>query len=176
MIVNVEPISLLPEKSNGRRRLIVGAVISVLAIFAAICAGSVLLGIGKVVVEIPQVEAQLDIYMKYMAAKDLENAYALFSPNAQSQVPPRQLKDLITGNNYALFEGYKSLSVQNLKIITTGNIYHPALPKDITANANGVILYEDGFQGTFDGTLEKVDGQWYIYTCNIVVPPNKFHP
>jgi hypothetical protein len=176
MIATDELISTTPDKAHKKPRRMVVVVIGVLVLFSAICAAAIALSVGKVAVEKAPIEAVLDSFMKSMAAKDVQSAYGFFSPSAQKQFPFSQLQELTEGANFAVFEGYQSLSVQNTKIITTGNVYHPDLPKEIDAPVTGVTFYDDGFQGTLDGTLEKVDGKWLIYRFNVVVPPDKIRP
>jgi len=70
-----------------------------------------------------------------MANKDAENAYALFSPRAQRQIPISKIQELLDGKNYFLFEGYQSLSVSNPNIsaafssifLASGFSYSPTL-------------------------------------------------
>lgn len=175
MITTDELILTTPDKANKKPRRIVVAVIGVLVLCSAICTAAVVLGVGKVAVEKAPIEAVLDSFMKSMAVKDVKNAYALFSPRVQRQVPISQLQELTEGYNFAVFEGYQSLSIQNINISATVNA-DPNLPQGTVATVTGVTFYDDGFQGTLDGTLEKVDGKWHIYRFNVVVPPEKFRP
>jgi hypothetical protein len=126
-------------------------------------------------VERAPVEAVLDSFMKYMEANDVESAYALFSPRVQRQIPIDDVQEMIKGNNYVLFEGYQSISVQNIKLTAAVNT-NPDLPQGTVANVKGFIEYSDGFTGNFTATLEKVDGLWMIHRIDINVPPNKFQP
>ncbi|HNE06467.1 MAG TPA: hypothetical protein PLT08_18205, partial [Anaerolineales bacterium] len=132
---------------------IAGIVIAVICI----CLALVGTGVGKIMVERAPIESILDTFMKDMVAKDIESAYALFSPRVQRQIPIDDIQKMIDGNNYILFDGYKNLSVQNLNLTATANT-NPDLPQGTVANVNGFIEYSDGFTGNFTAILEKVDG------------------
>ena len=161
----------LEFKENKNRWTIVVVVIAVICICSVIC----LTLAGASMVERVPVESVLDAFMKDMVAKDIESAYALFSPRAQRQIPIDEVQKLIDGNNYILFEGYQNLSVQSLNLAASVNT-NPDLPQGAVANVNGFIEYSDSFTGNFTATLEKVDGKWMIDSINITVPPDKFQP
>jgi len=154
-----------PRKSHRKLWLVVGIVIGVIVI----CGGIFALMAGKVAVEKAPIESVLDSFMKCMVAKDVESAYALFSRSAQRQFPISDLQKLIEGNNYALFEGYQSLSVQGIEVTVSTN-------SGTVATVSGTTRYDDGFQGTFNGDLEKVNGKWRLVGIHITVPPDKFQP
>jgi hypothetical protein len=168
-------ISPTPKKSNKNLWIIAGITIALICICSIICLALIGTGIGKVMVERAPVEAVLDSFMKYMEANDVESAYALFSPRVQRQIPIDDVQEMIKGNNYVLFEGYQSISVQNIKLTAAVNT-NPDLPQGTVANVKGFIEYSDGFTGNFTATLEKVDGLWMIHRIDINVPPNKFQP
>jgi hypothetical protein len=171
--VTPDVISPQPNKSKKNPWIILGVALGILCLGSITCITVFALGVGKAVVEKAPVESTLDSYMKYMAAKDTESAYALFSPRAQRQVPISKVQEMIEGNNYILFEGYQSLSVQTLNISAAVNT-NPDLPQGTVAKVNGTVTYENGFQGTFNGVLEKVHGKWQIHGIFVSVPPNKF--
>ncbi len=168
-----EIISPRPKKSN-KYLWIIGIVVAIVGfcVCSIICVAGAVLGIEKAFVEQALVESVLDYYMKCMEAKDVESAFALFSPRAQRQFPVSKLQELIEGNNYVIFEGYQKLSVQSLNISAAVNT-NPDLPQGTVAKVTGIISYEDNFQGTFNGTLENVDGNWRIDGMSVIVPPNK---
>ena len=170
---NVVPLAL--KKSNKNLWIIVGIVVAVICICSIICLALFGTSFVKVMVERAPVEAVLDTFMKNMEAKDVESAYALFSSRVQRQISQADLKEMIEGNNYVLFEGYQSLSVQNLNLSAAVNT-NPDQPQGTVANVNGEISYSGGFTGSFDAVLEKVDGNWMLYFINVTVPPNKIQP
>jgi hypothetical protein len=176
--VSSDVISSLPQKSNKNLWVIVGIAIAVLCCCSIICIVAIGLGVvggSKVAAEKAPIESVLDSYMKYMAAKDFESAYALFSPRAQRQFPISKIKELLDGNNYMVFEGYQSLSVNNLNISAAANT-NPNIPQGTVAKVTGTVTYEGGIQGTFNGTLEKVNEKWQIDGIFVNVPPSKFKP
>jgi hypothetical protein len=129
----------------------------------------------KVAVERAPIEAVLDAYMKSMAAKDIEGAYALFSPRAQRQFASSDLQELTEGNNYYVFKGYLSLEIQNLNLNAAVNV-NPDVPQGTVATITATVSYEDGFTGSMNAVLEKVDGAWMLHGINVTVPPDKFQP
>jgi len=164
-----------PKKSNKNLWIIVGVAIAVICTCSIICLALVGAGVGKITVERAPIESVLDAFMKDMVAKDIKSAYGLFSPRVQRKLPIDDLQKMIDGNNHILFDGYQSLSVQNLNLTAAVNT-NPDLPQGTVANVNGFIKYSGGFTGNFTATLEKVDGKWMIYRINVIVPPDKFQP
>lgn len=173
--VTSDVISPPAKKSKKNLWIILGVALGALCLGSIICVAVIALGAGKVAVEKAPIEAILDSYMKYMVAKDTESAYALFSPRAQRQFPTSKIQELIEGNNYIIFEGYQSLSVQSLNI-SVAAYTNPDVPQGTVAKVTGIIAYENGIQGTFNGTLEKVEGKWQLDGIFVSVPPNKLQP
>lgn len=164
-----------PQESNKNLLILLAVAISILCCCSIICIAAVGLGglgMGSVLKERAPVEAVLDSYMKYMDAKDAKSAYELFSPRAQRQFSSSKVEELLEGNNYVIFEGYQSLSVADLKISAAANT-NPNMPQGTVATVTGTILYEGGIQGSFNGTLEKVNGKWQLHSINVTVPPSK---
>jgi hypothetical protein len=173
----IEPniISPTPKKSNKNLWIIAGVAIAVISICSVICIALVATGVGKILVEKAPVESVLDSFMKDMEAKDVKGAYALFSQRSQTQTPIADLEKMDQGNNYVLFEGYKSLSVQNINLTAAVNT-NPKLPQGTVATVVGTISYDGGFTGQIKAVLEKVDSTWKIFNITVTVPPDKFHP
>jgi hypothetical protein len=171
----IEPNVIPPtsKKSNKNFWIIAGAVIVVLCLCSILCVALVGTGVGKVMVERAPVEATLDMLMKNMEAKDVESAYALFSPRVQRKMPITDIEKLTQGNNYKVFEGYESLSIQNFNLTAAANT-NPDMPQGTVANITAVVSYSDGFTGNLTAVLEKVDGEWRIYNFHVNVPPDKF--
>jgi hypothetical protein len=166
------------EESNKNLWIIAGLAIAIICVCSFCCIAMIGLsgaGVGAVLTERAPVELVLDAFMKNMKAKDIESAYALFSPRVQREISVDDVQKMIAGNNYVLFDGYQSLSVQNLKLTAAANT-NPKLPQGTVANVDGAIEYSGGFTGNFTAILEKVDGEWMIHHIQINVPPDKFHP
>jgi hypothetical protein len=164
-----------PQKSRKKLWIILGIILGVLGLCSIICLIAVVFGIGNVMVEKAPVEAILDSYMKYMTVKDGEKAYELFSPRVQRQFPIAKQQELLVGNNYAIFEGYQSLAIQNLNISAVSNSDSNAAQGTV-AKVTGVIQYEGNIQGTFSSVLEKVDDHWKIHSINVTAPVSKIKP
>jgi hypothetical protein len=165
-----------PKKSNKNLWIIASiAVVSIVCLCSILCIALIVTGVGKVMIEKAPVESVLDTFMKDMEAKNIESAYALFSPRSQRQIPITELEKLTQGNNYVVFEGYESIKVQNLNLTAAVNT-NPDMPQGTVANVAGVVTYKDGFTGKLTAVLEKVDGEWRIFNFNVTVPPDKFQP
>src|SRR5690242_14482382 len=83
----VEPtvIPPAPKRSNKKIWILLGGLIAMLGVCSVCCLALVAVGVGKIMVERAPVESVLDAFMKTMEAKDVESAYALFSPRSQHQ-------------------------------------------------------------------------------------------
>jgi hypothetical protein len=160
------------KRSNRKYWIISGIALGVLCLCSIICIALVVLGANKIKSEEAPVISVIDSYMKFMVAKDAESAYALFSPRAQRQVPISKVEELLEGNNYIIFEGYQKLDLTNFNVSAALN-NNPDLPQGTVATVTGTITYDGGIQGTFNGTLEKVDGKWLINSMYNNVPPSK---
>ncbi len=165
-----------PKKSNHKIWIWVVIAISVFCVCcASLCIAAVVLLARSDIVERGPVSSVLDSYMKFMEAKDVASAYALFSPHAQSQFPISNLQALVEGNNYVVFEGYQGLSFTSF-VISFGFTTNTNQPQGEYAKVAGTITYQGGFQGLFNGTLEKVGGKWKLYGISVSAPPNKLRP
>src|SRR5689334_21696966 len=74
-----------PTKSREYLWIILGTA-ALICICSVICLALFGTGVGKIMVERAPIETVLDTFMKDMKAKDIESAYALFSPRVQKQV------------------------------------------------------------------------------------------
>jgi hypothetical protein len=167
-----------PPPKKSANKIWVWVVIGI-GVFCVCCAGLCIAGFALLVrsdiVERGPVSSVLDSYMKFMVAKDVTSAYALFSPHAQSQFPISNLQALVEGNNYLVFEGYQGLSFTSFAI-SVGFYTNTNQPQGEYAKVAGNISYQGGFQGMFNGTLEKVGGKWKLYGISVTAPPDKFKP
>lgn len=161
-----------PPQKKSANKIWVWVVI-VLGVFCVCCAGLCIAGFALLVrsdiVERGPVSSVLDSYMKFMDAKDVASAYALFSPHSQSQFPISNLQALVEGNNYLVFEGYQGLSFTSF-VISFGIYTNTNQPQGEYAKVAGTISYQGGFQGMFNGTLEKVGGKWKLYVISVTAP------
>ncbi|MDX1520976.1 MAG: hypothetical protein R3264_05080 [Anaerolineae bacterium] len=160
-------------KQPGRIWKIIG-ILSVIGVcaFAIICVFSIGTGIFEVVTQRDDIIATVDKFMKAMAKEDFDTAYGLFSTRAKKQFPVSDIKDMTTGSNLALFDGYESIEIQNLHLNTSFNT-NTDLPQGKVATIDGVVEYEVGYQGTFDAILEREDGEWLLHKMNVNIPPAK---
>jgi len=167
-----DSISPRTQKSNKNIWIIAAVVIGILCLCSIVCVVVFGASMYKIYTEKAPVESVLDTYMRHMADKDADGAYALFSPRSQRQIPISKVQELLEGKNYFLFEGYQSLSVSNLNISAVANT-NPDIPQGTVAKVTGVITFEGKIQGTFNGILEKVGDKWMIDSMHVSVPPSK---
>lgn len=166
------PLPPQPPTSNRKNWIIAGLGAGILCLCVAACVAVFGTTMFKIYKEKAPVESVLDAYMNAMEKQDAESAYALFSPRVHRTVPISKIEELLEGNNYALFEDYQTLSVGNINISAAAHT-NPDAPQGIVAKVNGVVTYENDVKGTFNGVLEKVDGQWMIDGIFVSVPPSK---
>jgi len=170
----VEPVIDIPvpRKSNKNLWLIAGIIIALICICSILCIAVIGVSGFKVGAEKAPVESVLGTFMKDMEAKDFKSAYALFSPRSQRQVPMSDLEKMGQGNNYVLFEGYESITIQNLNLTAAANT-NPDMPQGTVASVTATISYKGGFTGKLTAVLEKVDNEWKLFNINVTVPPDK---
>jgi len=169
----VSPVGMLPAKKSRRPFVIVGCVLLVgLCLCLSICGIYFGSTIYQSIAERDNVAAVIDKFMVAMAAKDTNQAYALFSTRARRQFAISKLEDMIDGSNYALFDGYGKVEVLNINL---GNYLNtnPDAPQGLVAKVDGKVTYRGGFAGTFQAVLEKEGDEWKLNSINVVVPPNK---
>ena len=171
------PSPAAPPVRQSRRNLfiIIGALIASLCLCSVLCVALLGTGAFKALSERGNVEQAVDEFMQAMAEKDTDTAYALFSARAQRQTNLSDLEKLLEGNNYVLFDGYQSATVETINLSAAFNT-NPDLPQGTVANVTGTIAYTDGFTGRFEAVLEQAGDEWRLFNINITVPPDKFSP
>jgi hypothetical protein len=116
----------------------------------------------EIVTEQPKVESVIDDYLSAMSDKDAAKAYALFSTRAKRNVSLADVEILLEGNNYTLFEGYRSMTVTDFTINYTSDP-DPDLPQGEVGQVAGTISYSGGFTGDFTAVLEKDGDEWRLF-------------
>jgi hypothetical protein len=154
--------------------VILGIAGSLIACCGIAVVAAIVLGIINVGQQNAPIEAVIDSFMSSMEGRNSAQAYALFSPRVQRIYPESKLKEGFKGENYVLYEGYESISLTHVKVSIAANT-DPEKPQGIVASVSGKITYQFGIEGSFTGTLEKVDGVWRLFYINIRVPYNKFY-
>jgi len=165
-----------PANTSNRKVFIIGGV---LLVFMCLCVGVTGLAIGAGMVEAftetPKVEIVIDAYMIAMADQDAGKVYTLMSTRAKRHVSLADIEQLLVGNNYMVFEGYRSLAVTDFTINLTSDP-DPDIPQGEVAEVQGMISYDGGFTGDFYAVLEKEGDEWRLHGINVNVPPDKFSP
>jgi len=113
---------------------------------------------------------KVDMFMRAMAAQEVEAAYTLLAPKAQEQIGIETLKEWASPPNDVLFRGY-----QRLELVQGEIGYHVGTLTGKVASLRAVVYYDDGTQGNLTAVLQWVDGDWAIYSVYVVVPPERFN-
>jgi len=162
-----EEIPPQAKKSNNRLWIALGTIIIVFTI-AILWKAYVISKMDKTATEKAQIEFVLDTFMKSMSARDIESAYALFSPRAQQQDAISRLQEMRESYGWhSLFAGYQSLSVRKLDFASAANP-NPDIPQGADVIAEGDISYEGGYTGTFRFAMEKVGDVWCILDVSAI--------
>ncbi len=149
-----------------------GLICCALLAIGVVALGGVLATLGK---EKGRVERVLDEFMRAVENKDTARAYNLVSTRATKVWTTSAIQDLTKGYNYFLFEGYRSLQVNDATIGFQSSP-DPDEPQGIVARVSGIVLYDCGYTGSFEAVLEKEGDNWKIFGIAVTVPPDKFMP
>ncbi len=177
LVILTDAASTPPVESKRpkNRVLIIGAIIGV--VLTCLCVVGVMVavssGTGQFAVEQYSITQVLDKFMYAMKVKNPERAYGFFSPRAQRQLPLSKVQEMLEGNNYVLYDGYKSLELKNTKVSAAFNTDQNK-PQGTVATVSGTVTYADGTEGALSAILEKVDDEWRIHYVTVNVPPSKF--
>ncbi|MEW6031044.1 MAG: hypothetical protein AB1554_16365 [Chloroflexota bacterium] len=177
LIQPIESIAAPPsvKKSNKVLWLGIGGGLLVVCLCVVLCLALGGTSLLKVWQEREPVTEVIDSFMRAMVERDTERAFALFSTRARRQIKIDSLEEMLAGNNYALFEGYQSVTIQNINI-TTGVNTNPDVPQGLVAKVDGIVTYSGGFTGSFNAVLEREGDHWALDAININIPPNKIQP
>jgi hypothetical protein len=158
-----------PLKKTNRRKWLLSLAILVLCCCPGLCANLY----AKIETERPLVENAIDQFMQARAEEDGTKAYRLLSTRSKRTTALADIEELLQGNNYVLFEGYRSTSITDISLNLNTNT-DPNEPQGTVAEVAGTIAYEGGFTGSFNAVLEKEGEVWRLFTIYITVPPDKF--
>ena len=145
--------------------IIIAAVCVMICLCAMLCIGTGVFGIRGVVQEQAPIKQVVDTFMQDMVANDIDSAYGLFSPHSQEYTSKDDLDALRSGKDGAIFQGYEGVRINSINIQSGVNAGDG--PQGTTAEISGKILYESGKKGEFEATLEKVDGEWMLYSIDL---------
>ena len=147
-----ENLASVTQTKKPRRSiwLILGVIAGVVLLCLAIVITNVIISSKKTAVEEAAITSILDNYMKYMVARDVENAYALFSPEFKEVFSLSDIEGLTKGQTYELFEGYQSLFIQVSRFSTV--VSTEKTMRDV-ARISGTITYEGNIQGVFEASF-----------------------
>lgn len=161
----------LNKKMSGRWPLVGLAAV----IFLMLCAGLSFWGYQQAVAyvesEKPSVQRSVNAFMVHMNSQDPAEAYTVFSPRSRRLTPLTTLEKMVE-SNYVLFEGYKSVTITDLRISQNYDS-NDNKPQGTVGYATGTILYKNGAEGDFVAILEKEGIHWLIYSINLDVPQSK---
>lgn len=163
-----------PSLTHRRASRSLALIVAVFLATACLC-----VGVGSVAsigvflaAETLRVERVLDRFMRAVANRDAATAYEMFASDSLQCTRAQDLTDLFRGNNYALFQGYGSITLTDVQFIFQPSV-DPEYPQGLVATASGVVTYSDGLSGSLDAVLEMEEGTWRIWAIHVTVPPDK---
>lgn len=163
----------LAEQRKKRLRLgIVAAVLLACALSCVFLGFGGLRGFQSLSRDKVEVEILLDQLMRDMVSQDFEAAYDRFSTRAKRQVPFSEIENFGSGANYALFDGYQRLEIATINIGPSFNT-NQNVPQGTLARVQGIVYYDNGFQGQFSSVLELEEDEWKVSNFNVTVSPEK---
>jgi hypothetical protein len=102
-------------------------------------------------------------FMTAMFNKDVAAAVALFPTGSEAEMTP-QLEGLLADQFY-LFEGYQSITVTSISTNAGAD--------QTTAELEGMVAYEDDFEGVFQAALLKEGDAWKLTNITVNVSEEK---
>lgn len=173
--------SAFPGAPKKRSRTLLIVVVSVLlALCICIAAGVAYVLLDKespyrlIFIDQPAAMDLADQFMRAMAEKDAEAAYALFSSHAQEFVTLSDLERFLDNDLYVLFNGYDRLTITeggNFEVLWDVVGEDPQMPQGTVANLTAIAKYAGGSEATLTATLEKEGGDWRIYHVDVTPRP-----
>lgn len=168
------PPTAQPAKKKPRWRLmllIIGLIVVCLG--GAAAAALVVRQILQNPVETQGFELAVDKFMAAASRRDAEAAFGFLSPDGQKQIPRPQLEKMLHSREYALFSDFRSVSITS---------FHDYLLKDSGAGqqqvetvvVTGVVTYDSSYLGQLKAILQKLGGEWMIFSIEVTVPPGKY--
>jgi hypothetical protein len=163
----------LPTPAKNRRPkwlwlAILGMVSLVVCVGMVVCVGlglSLASGFGTEQEAVTQV---IDKFMQTMVRKDVDGAAAYFMEQLPKAEIRAGLKDMLSGANFALIDGYQEIEPQDWNIG-----FQAGEPSGLVAHVSGAVIYAGDYLGDFEAVLVKENGAWKIYGININALPDK---
>jgi hypothetical protein len=151
--------------------IIVGGIFGVCAL-SVLCVSTIWGGSSSLLENTTATRIVIDEFMQAMEARDPERAHQLFTRQVQIDVPLSEIANLLSENNYLIFENYERVEILGINV-QSGFNSNPNIP-GTTAQVEGSVYYTDGFVGSFTSTLGLEDGNWRLVRIDVNVPPDKF--
>ena len=142
----------ISTRNQFQGKLILGICLLLASILAA-CGALTSSDQGKVVGE----------FMNAMLNKNIPVAVALFPTGSEAEMTP-QLENLLA-NQYYLFEGYQSITVTSIDISAGAD--------QSTAELEGMVTYDNDFEGVFQAELLEEGDSWKLTNITVNVPEEK---
>jgi hypothetical protein len=115
------------------------------------------------------IQKLVDQFLTFLAAKDTQDAYDLFSTQAKINTPKGKLDDLISQNYSVLFFGYQRNVINSIDISSGLDLSSKAVDNRV-AHISGTIYYEGGATGKYEAYFNRENNSWRIYTINFTIP------
>lgn len=169
-----EAIGTIPEQKNvpsavkkSRTKLIVLVIVLLAGVWVSIPYIQFFVNFW---VSIPQetksIGAMVDDFLTAMANKETEKAYTMGTSQGDANTWQAGIDNLLQGNNFVLFEGYREISLTNINISQFGTEKY--------AEVQGDVMYEGDFIGTFSADVVKEGQLWKFRSVTVNAPAEKF--
>jgi hypothetical protein len=111
----------------------------------------------------------IDAFMQAMVKKDAEQAYSHFSTAGQRQYSLADIRKMMEGSNYALFDGYSGADMLSFDYTSEPSSGGSSEYVDLEYETN----YAGGHTGTLRAGMLREQGAWRLSYVDITVPPPK---
>lgn len=161
---SVEEVVKEIERKRKNKRIIIGVIVIFLLI---ICAGCVIVGnlVRNLDFSFDSDSPTVEEFIQSMSDKDVDHAYGMLSTSGQATYSRADMNAMVDGIDFVLFEGFQDITITNFKSYSgTNGTYQ---------QVQGMVNYQNQWQGEFYFILDKEDGEWKVSSFEITVPPGK---
>ena len=167
------PLPASPPPSSPWKKIAVFVILVVLLFCLA--ETTLVISLSKKVIlakrDAPAALAVVAQYMHLMQYNNPEDAYDLFSQNQQHFTHLEDLKNLLRGEQYQFFEGYRSVNILDFSLLNRQE--NPDWVTRRIADLIYEVEYEDGAFYVWEALLEKENGEWRLINAYPLALPNE---
>jgi hypothetical protein len=129
-----------------------------------------IMNFARVTASSDKVQTVIKDFMTTMKKKDIQAATALAPSSSDLAIYfSWQISELLKGNNYTIFEGFKDITIDTLNVIDSD----PFRSNGTAVKVVGTAFYEDGTKSQILATLEEENSGWKIISFDANLLPGK---